>query len=59
MQGAVGGLLVGGGMILGGPAHTLGANPDPDGSGDNGDDDDDEQVNSVCVGDLTLKMFQM
>ena len=48
MQGpAVGGVLVAGGVIVGGPAHALGANPDPDGDGDDDGDDDDEWVNAV------------
>ena len=47
MQGAVGGLLVGGGgVILSGPAHAPGANPDLDSSGGD-NDNEDERVNAV------------
>ena len=51
MQGAaVGGVLVAGeGVVISGPAHTLGANPDPhpDSDGDDEGDEDDERVNAV------------
>ena len=49
MQGAaVGGVLVaGGGVVISGPAHTLGANPDPESDGDDEGDEDDEWVNAV------------
>ena len=51
MQGAaVGGVLVaGGGVVVGGPAHALGANldPHPDSDGDDEGDEDDEWVNAV------------
>ena len=42
-------LFTGGGVIVGGPAHTHGANPDPDldGEGDDEGDDNDEWANAV------------
>ena len=49
MQGAaVGGVLVArGGVTISGPAHALGANPDPDLDSDDEGDNDDEWVNAV------------